>query len=201
VAVAVAVLNATLLPQLAPLLVAPLAIGAVAAWLSVRRGISGGTPPEAPSNPLQLGAALQMAAAFQIVLFLLDVVNRWFGGAGLLASALRAGAQRRRCPDGLDDATRGRWPGRSVGGRRHRGGHSVELHHQAGHRAGSRSRAFPAVDSDRPAGDDVGGTGLSRRRVRVFARKFRFHVILTSNAWPQRRTVSVGGTSSLSHAG
>lgn len=91
VAVAVAALNATLLPHLAPLLVAPLAIGAVAAWLSVRRGVSSGAPPKAPSNPLQLGAALQMAAAFQIALFLLEGVNRWFGNAGLLASAFVLG--------------------------------------------------------------------------------------------------------------
>jgi uncharacterized membrane protein (DUF4010 family) len=91
VAVAVAVLNATLLPHLVPLLVAPLVIGAVAAWLSVRRGPSSGALPEAPSNPLQLGAALQMAAAFQVVLFLLEGVNRWFGNAGLLASAFVLG--------------------------------------------------------------------------------------------------------------
>jgi uncharacterized membrane protein (DUF4010 family) len=90
VTVAVAVLNATLLPHLAPLLVAPLAVGAVAAWFSVRRGASSGTP-EAPSNPLQLGAALQMAAVFQIVLFLLEAVNRWYGNAGLLASAFALG--------------------------------------------------------------------------------------------------------------
>jgi len=91
VAVAVAVLNATLIPPLVPLLVAPLAVGAVAAWLSVRRGASGAAPPEAPSNPLQLAAALQMAAAFQIVLFLFEAVNRWFGNAGLLASAVVLG--------------------------------------------------------------------------------------------------------------
>ena len=91
VAVAVAVLNATMLPHLVPLLVAPLAVGVVAAWLSVRRGRSSVATPQAPSNPLQLGAALQMAAAFQVVLFLLEGVNRWFGNAGLLASAFVLG--------------------------------------------------------------------------------------------------------------
>ena len=91
VAIAVAVLNASLLPPLLPLLVAPLAIGAVAAWLSVRRDTSGVPPPQAPANPLQLAAALQMAAAFQLVLFLLEAVNRWFGSAGLLASAFALG--------------------------------------------------------------------------------------------------------------
>ena len=91
VTLAVAVLNTTLLPRLVPLLVAPLAIGAVAAWLSVRRGPPARATPEAPSNPLQLGAALQMAAAFQVVLFLLEGVHRWFGNSGLLASAFALG--------------------------------------------------------------------------------------------------------------
>jgi uncharacterized membrane protein (DUF4010 family) len=91
VAVAVTVLNSTLLPYLVPLLVAPLAVGAVAAWLSVRRGGAGGAPPQAPTNPLQLTAALQMAAAFQLVLFVLEGVNRRFGNTGLLASAFALG--------------------------------------------------------------------------------------------------------------
>ncbi|MBK5298082.1 MAG: MgtC/SapB family protein [Vicinamibacteria bacterium] len=91
VALAVAVLNPTLLPHLVPLLVTPLAVGAAAVWLSMRRGASAGAPPQAPSNPLQLAAALQMAAAFQIVLFLFEGVNRRFGNAGLLASAFALG--------------------------------------------------------------------------------------------------------------
>lgn len=91
VAVAVAVLNATLLPTLTPILVPPLAVGAVAAWLSVKRGGSSSTPPEAPANPLQIVAALQMVAAFQVVLFLLEGVTRWFGNAGLFASAFALG--------------------------------------------------------------------------------------------------------------
>ena len=57
--------------------------------VEVRGGASGGAPPQAPSNPLQLVPALQMAAAFQLVLFLLEGVNRRFGNAGLLASASR----------------------------------------------------------------------------------------------------------------
>ena len=91
VALAVAVLDAALLPDLVPLLVAPLAVGLAAVWFSVRGGASGGRAAEAPSNPLQLIPALQMAAAFQVVLFLLEVVNRRFGNAGLLASAFALG--------------------------------------------------------------------------------------------------------------
>lgn len=91
VALAVAVLNPTLLPRLVPLFVAPLAAGVIAAWLPVRRAAPGGAPPLAPSNPLQLVAALQMVAAFQVVLVLLEAVNRRFGNAGLLASAFALG--------------------------------------------------------------------------------------------------------------
>jgi uncharacterized membrane protein (DUF4010 family) len=91
VMLAVAVLNAALLPDLIPVLIAPLSVGVVVSALSVLRGPSGGVAPESPSNPLQLGAALQMAAAFQVVLFLLEGVNRWFGNAGLLTSAFALG--------------------------------------------------------------------------------------------------------------
>ena len=47
--------------------------------------------PPAPGNPLELVAALQIAAAFQLVLFVLDVVTRWFGSGGLLGLALLLG--------------------------------------------------------------------------------------------------------------
>ncbi len=91
VAVAVAVLNQPMLPRLAPLLVAPLAVGALAAWLSTAHTAPAAVPPQAPSNPLQLTAALQMVAAFQVVVVLLEAVNRQFGDAGLLASAFALG--------------------------------------------------------------------------------------------------------------
>jgi uncharacterized membrane protein (DUF4010 family) len=91
VALAVAILNATLLPDLLPLLAAPLAVGIVAVWFSVRGVASGGASSEAPSNPLQLVPALQMAAAFQMVLFLVEVVHRRFGNGGLLVSAFALG--------------------------------------------------------------------------------------------------------------
>jgi uncharacterized membrane protein (DUF4010 family) len=91
VAVAVAVLEGRLLPTLLPLLVAPLAVGALASWGLVRRTVPGGPMPPAPGNPLELVAALQIAAAFQLVLFVLDVVTRWFGTGGLLGLALLLG--------------------------------------------------------------------------------------------------------------
>jgi uncharacterized membrane protein (DUF4010 family) len=41
---------------------------------------------EAPSNPLQLVPALQMAAMFQLVLFAVRLVRGWFGAGGLTIS-------------------------------------------------------------------------------------------------------------------
>ena len=87
VTVAVAVLNPSMLAHLVPLMALPLVTGALVAWILMRR--EGHESPEAspPDNPLQLGAALQMTVAFQVVLVVLDVVGRWFGETGLLASA------------------------------------------------------------------------------------------------------------------
>ncbi len=87
VTVAVAVLNPTLLSHLVPLMVAPFLVGALIAWMLMRRATIGAPTTTAPGNPLQLGAALQMALAFQVVLVVLDVAGRRFGDAGLLASA------------------------------------------------------------------------------------------------------------------
>jgi uncharacterized membrane protein (DUF4010 family) len=43
-------------------------------------------PKDGPSNPLQIGPALQMAATFQVVLFAVQLVRRLFGDVGLLVS-------------------------------------------------------------------------------------------------------------------
>ena len=47
------------------------------------------TPAAAPddNNPLQLGAALQMAMVFQIVLSVVAAADHWFGAAGVFGSA------------------------------------------------------------------------------------------------------------------
>jgi uncharacterized membrane protein (DUF4010 family) len=91
IAVAVGVLNASLLPPLVPLLVAPLAAGAVSVWIMIRHQAADGVALVPPANPLQLGDALKMAALFQAVLFVLEFATRWFGDAGLLASAALLG--------------------------------------------------------------------------------------------------------------
>ena len=83
---------------LAPALVLPLTVrlapafvvGLIAAAIGLRR--MGGEPVQtAISNPLQLGAALQMAAIFQVVLIGLHEMQQRFGGAGLRWSAVLLG--------------------------------------------------------------------------------------------------------------
>lgn len=84
-----------------PALLAPAAVGlvpmALAGGLLIalgRRHLTGGMPegePPAPRNPLQLGSAIRMALAFQVVLTVLRVVTERFGESGVLASAAVAG--------------------------------------------------------------------------------------------------------------
>jgi uncharacterized membrane protein (DUF4010 family) len=88
VCAAVAVLNAALLVPLMRYLAAPAAIAALAVAIGTRR-----EPPRAdasavaPRNPLQLVAAVQMAALFQIVLIAVPLVDRQFGQLGHLTTA------------------------------------------------------------------------------------------------------------------
>ena len=86
VLLATAVLNPALAARLLPLLAAPLAMAvASAAWGAWRsRAVS--DAPATTANPLKVGAALQMAALFQLVLYTVDAAGSWFGAAGLLAS-------------------------------------------------------------------------------------------------------------------
>ena len=69
-----------------PAFIAPAIAGAAVALIGLRR-----TQPTASANekanPLQLGAALQMAALFQIVLFAVAFTRGRFGHAGILSSA------------------------------------------------------------------------------------------------------------------
>ena len=91
VAVAVAVLDASLLPLLARYLAAPFAAGLAAlaiAWRSLRGSKE---QPPAVKNPLQLRGAIEMAVLFLIVLYAVFYVRRWVGDAGLLASGFIVG--------------------------------------------------------------------------------------------------------------
>jgi uncharacterized membrane protein (DUF4010 family) len=83
---ATSVLNLAVARALAPYLAAPFAVGAITLLLLWRRSSDEVRPAEMPSNPLQIGPALQMAVLFQGVLFVVDGARRWFGEAGLLTS-------------------------------------------------------------------------------------------------------------------
>jgi uncharacterized membrane protein (DUF4010 family) len=86
VLVATLVLNLAVARQLWPHLAAPLVIGAVVLAVWWRTGEAPVTQPERPANPLQIGPALEMAALFQLVLFAVAAIGRWFGDSGLLVS-------------------------------------------------------------------------------------------------------------------
>jgi uncharacterized membrane protein (DUF4010 family) len=85
VLVAASVLNLAVARLLLPFLAAPFAIGAVALVVSWR-STAPAVQPAQPSNPLQIGPALQMAAIFQVVLFAVRAAGRVFGDSGLLVS-------------------------------------------------------------------------------------------------------------------
>jgi uncharacterized membrane protein (DUF4010 family) len=89
--VALTILHSGLAAAVLPYLVAPLVVGAVAVAIGFRR-----VGPEAESagesrNPLQLRAALEMAALFQVVLVLVHLVRERFGAGGLLVSGFVLG--------------------------------------------------------------------------------------------------------------
>jgi uncharacterized membrane protein (DUF4010 family) len=91
VAIAVAILDATLLPVLARYLAAPfgVAIASLAlAWRSLRGAKAA---PSKLRNPLQFRSAIEMALLFQVVLYLVFYVRNWIGDAGLLASGFVLG--------------------------------------------------------------------------------------------------------------
>lgn len=86
----VLIASLVLAPQVAaalwPAFVAPAAAAAILLATGLRdRRHSATAPPD--KNPLQIGAALQMAAVFQLVLFGLAIVTARFGAQGLLGSA------------------------------------------------------------------------------------------------------------------
>ena len=76
---------------LAPALVLPLVAGAIAIAYAWFRRPQGDGAPRLPENPLRLGAAIQMALLFQIVLWVLQALRDRLGGGGMLASAALLG--------------------------------------------------------------------------------------------------------------
>jgi uncharacterized membrane protein (DUF4010 family) len=91
VAVAVAVLDASVLPVLARYLVLPLMVALAAmvlAWRSLRGSHA---EPATLKNPLQFRAAIEMALLFQVVLYGVHYMRAWVGDTGLLASGFVLG--------------------------------------------------------------------------------------------------------------
>jgi uncharacterized membrane protein (DUF4010 family) len=91
VAIAVAILNVTLLPILARYLAAPFVVALVTvgvAWRSLGQTHS---RPSTLKNPLQLLSAVEMALLFQAVLFAVFYIREWVGDLGLLASGFVLG--------------------------------------------------------------------------------------------------------------
>ncbi|MDQ8153369.1 MAG: DUF4010 domain-containing protein [Gemmatimonadota bacterium] len=78
---------------LAPYLAPPFLAGLFFTWRAARTPSAARTAADlAPRNPLRLGAALQMALAFQVVLLLLTLARTRFGDAGIYTSAALFGA-------------------------------------------------------------------------------------------------------------
>ncbi|MEO8482512.1 MAG: MgtC/SapB family protein [Acidobacteriota bacterium] len=89
VLLATAVLALPLTSALWPAFVVP---ACIAVGLTVRQLRKSSAPAQVPratdeENPLQVTAALQMAALFQVVLFVVAFATRWFGQAGIYGSA------------------------------------------------------------------------------------------------------------------
>jgi uncharacterized membrane protein (DUF4010 family) len=83
VMLAACVLDPAVARALLPYVLAPFIIGAIMLVLWWRTRVNGDHPAEAPTNPLQIGPALEMALIFQVVLFLVGVARDYFGNSGL----------------------------------------------------------------------------------------------------------------------
>lgn len=87
VIVAVAVMNPALIYPLLALLASPALIAAIGAASGASRLYASGTPDLPQRNPLQLGAALQMALMFQVVMILVQTAQVVWGRVGVITSA------------------------------------------------------------------------------------------------------------------
>jgi uncharacterized membrane protein (DUF4010 family) len=86
VAGATAVLSLPLAQRLVPLIAAPFVVGVALVLIGLRRPRQEQPDVHTLQNPLQFGAALQMAVLFQGVLFLVDIVRTTWGDVGLVVS-------------------------------------------------------------------------------------------------------------------
>ncbi|MEZ5287217.1 MAG: MgtC/SapB family protein [Vicinamibacterales bacterium] len=92
VVVAAAVLSPGLALALWPVLTAPFVIGLAAVAVSLlRRQETAPDSFEGPRNPLELRSALEMAALFQVVLFIVHLARQELGSGGVVATAALVG--------------------------------------------------------------------------------------------------------------
>jgi uncharacterized membrane protein (DUF4010 family) len=91
VAILSSVLNVAVSLAVLPYLAAPLVAGVVVAALIMRGVEPSVAVPPTPQNPLRLGAAIQMALGFQIVLYVVGWASTRFGSSGVLVSAAALG--------------------------------------------------------------------------------------------------------------
>jgi uncharacterized membrane protein (DUF4010 family) len=88
VCLVVLLLNVQVGVAVIPLVAGPFLVGAALAWWAARAPAPAKASTEEPlRNPLRLGAALQMAVAFQLVLLLMAFVRQQFGDAGVYTTA------------------------------------------------------------------------------------------------------------------
>ena len=86
VVIATAVLSLSLAWHLLPLIAAPFLVGVAAVLVGLRRPRQERPEVSTLRNPLQFGAALQMAVLFQVVLVLVEGVRAAWGDVGLVVS-------------------------------------------------------------------------------------------------------------------
>ena len=87
VLIATAILNPAVVGPLVRYLVPPALVAALAAALGARQSQRSDGPDVSQRNPLQLGAALQMAILFQAVLMAVYVARERWGASGVFTSA------------------------------------------------------------------------------------------------------------------
>jgi uncharacterized membrane protein (DUF4010 family) len=91
VLVATAALEPRVTMALWPYVVAPAAVGFAVFWIGMRKRAHDSEHQSEDTNPLQIWAALQMAAMFQIVMFGVNFATQHFGQQGLVGSAALLG--------------------------------------------------------------------------------------------------------------
>jgi uncharacterized membrane protein (DUF4010 family) len=87
VLLATAVLNVTLLPHVVTYLTLPALLAFAITWFGAKQSPADDVDERPVTNPLQLSAALQMAAIFQVVLMLVWFASHYGGNRGIISMA------------------------------------------------------------------------------------------------------------------